>query len=58
MCIIVKLIFFTCFFIFFQVMIQPHNRHAPMSLYLASLSVFDTIELSIGKSFVFSRTVL
>ena len=30
-------------------MIQPHNRHSSMSLYLASIAVVDTIILSIGE---------
>ena len=34
----------------FQVMVQRHNRHKPMSLYLAVIAVVDTIVLSIGQS--------
>ena len=33
----------------FQVMVQPHNRHSSMSLYLATIAVIDTIVLSIGE---------
>ena len=32
-----------------QVMVQPHNRHSTMSLYLATLAVSDTVSLIIGK---------
>ena len=33
---------------FFQVMIQPHNRHSTMSLYLATIAVVDTVILALG----------
>ena len=33
---------------FLQVMVQPHNRHSSMSLYLATLAVVDTIVLIRG----------
>ena len=32
-------------------MVQPHNRHSSMSLYLASTAIVDTVILSIGKYF-------
>ena len=31
-----------------QVMIQPHNRHASFSLYIAALALSDTVVLSAG----------
>ena len=35
--------------IYLQVMIQPHNRHNSMSIYLAALTIPDTIILIVGK---------
>ena len=32
-----------------QVMIQPHNRHMSISLYISVLAVADTIALLLGK---------
>ena len=39
----------------FQVMIQPHNGRSPISLYLASLALVDTVVLAIGKINVLPR---
>ena len=31
-------------------MIQPHNRHISISLYISALAVTDTVDLLLGKS--------
>ena len=31
-------------------MVQPHNRHSSMSIYLTALTIPDTIILTVGKS--------
>ena len=33
----------------FQVMVQKHNRHMSMSLYISSLAVSDSVALVVGK---------
>ena len=38
----------TSFYVF-QVMIQKHNRHLSISLYISALAVTDTIALLTGK---------
>ena len=35
----------------FQVMVQPHNRHMSMSLYIAALAISDTFSLLVGKMY-------
>ena len=42
--------------IYFQVMIQPHNRRLSFSLYICALSVVDTMVLLTGelKLYIFS----
>ena len=35
-------------------MIQPHNRHMSISLYISALAVTDTMDLLIGKRFITS----
>ena len=39
----------------FQVMVQPHNRHMSMSLYIAALSISDTFSLLVGKMYGFTH---
>ena len=36
--------------LYFQVMVQPHNRHMSMSLYIAALDISDTFSLLVGKT--------
>ena len=48
-CLDATYIFSILFTYFFQVMIQPHNRHMSFSLYISALAVADTTVLLNGK---------
>ena len=35
--------------LYFQVMMQAHNRHNSMSFYLAAIATVDTVALTVGE---------
>ena len=36
--------------LYFQVMVQRHNRHMSLSVYISALAVSDTVALILSKS--------
>ena len=44
--------------LYFQVMMQAHNRHNSMSFYLAAIATIDTAALTVGESVPFNFTSL